>query len=68
MEKFILFAYYQYYPCGGLSDIIGIYNSKDEFDAALNNLRKCYDYVEALNTETLEMHSYEYKDGKWVEY
>lgn len=33
MEKFLLFAYDNYYPAGGLDDLFGVY---DSFDQAKN--------------------------------
>ena len=34
-KRFIAFSYMQYYPCGGMDDAIGSYDTEEEAIAAL---------------------------------
>lgn len=49
-EKYIVVAYDQYYPSGGLANIKGIYNTQEEADTKVKELENpktlTYDYVE----------------------
>ena len=53
MKKFVLFQYSRYYPCGGLSDITGDYDTLEE---AIRVAEKRYhDFREIVDRDTWEI-------------
>lgn len=59
-ERFIVFGYDTYYPCGGLDDFCGYYKALADVPGIIMARR---DYVEVLDMQTGEV--WEYVDGKW---
>jgi hypothetical protein len=53
VKRFIVFQYDDYYPCGGLGDIKGFYDSLEDAGSSL------YQNVEALDTQTGEVWSFD---------
>lgn len=56
MKKYLLFAYYEYYPAGGLNDLHSAYDNKDEADAVAEVLVESgeYDYVYVQSLDDIE--------------
>lgn len=50
MKRYLLFGFYQYYPYGGLNDIIANFNDINELN--LNELYCNYDYYQLLDLKT----------------
>ena len=61
--KYLLFAYYRYYPSGGLKDLRGKFESMEELMSHLSKNYSdfsYYDYYEILNTETLTISDFDF--------
>ena len=56
MKKYLLFAYYRYYPAGGFNDLHSAYDNKDEADAVAEVLVESgeYDYVYVHSIDDIE--------------
>ena len=54
--KYLVFAYYKYYPSGGFDDLYNAYATKEEAQAVAKALEEGddYDYVEVYNTDRME--------------
>jgi len=56
-KEYIVFGIDEYYPHGGLSDIIGDFDALEE---AIDFAKKCgYDYKEIVNRDTWEFVSWQ---------
>ena len=54
--KYLLFAYYKYYPSGGFNDLHSVYTTKEEANAVADTLTNNdnYDYIEIHNLDDIE--------------
>jgi hypothetical protein len=52
VKRFLAFAYDSYYPCGGVGDIVGAFDTVEEAQAATQIGR---DWAEVLDTQTGEV-------------
>lgn len=63
MNRFMVFAYNQYYPCGGWDDFYGSCADWDEADRDARRLiardGDRYDYAQIVDTVTKEVWRYE---------
>ena len=51
MKRFLVFAYDEYYPGGGLSDFRGEFDTLDELHESLPSFTSCYDFVDVLDLQ-----------------
>ena len=58
MEKYLLFAYMDYYPCGGMEDCVWVANSIEELNSFVLK------YLEEYGWCTDNMHYYDCKTGE----
>ena len=58
MEKYLLFAYMDFYPCGGMEDCVFVANSMEELDLFVPK------YLEKYGWGTDNMHYYDCQSGK----
>lgn len=54
MYRYLVFAYQQYYPSGGWSDLVGGRNFLDEAEKLFLET-KGYDYVELVDLKSMEV-------------
>ena len=61
MEKYLLFAFREYYPCGGMDDCIFVADNIDELNSY------AMQYIEDNNDNFDYMHYYDCNSGKTYE-
>ena len=61
MEKYLLFAYADYYPCGGMEDCVLVANSIEELNLFIPQYIKEYGWC------TDNMHYYDCQTGRTYE-
>ena len=61
MEKYLLFAFWKYYPCGGMDDCVFVADNIDELNLY------ALQYIEDNNDDFDCMHYYDCNSGKTYE-
>lgn len=52
MKRFLVFAWEQYYPCGGFNDLVGNYDTYEECEVRVDQLT--YENYEIVDLQTGE--------------
>jgi hypothetical protein len=55
MKKYVVFAYDEYYPGGGMTDLVGSFDDLDEAKGVKCSLGDDYDYIEVVDRDTWEV-------------
>jgi len=55
MKKYVIFAYYHFYPCGGLDDIVTSVDTRSEALTWLKENATHHDYKKVVDRDTWEI-------------
>lgn len=66
MKRFLVFAYYYYYPLGGLDDVIGCFDTIEEAEAFVQESKNehKYDHYEAYDAVTRQVINFTHKSNE----
>jgi len=58
MKRFLVFAYEQHYPVGGMGDLQGEFDTLEQAEAEAKAIKHDWDETEVFDTQTGEVFSY----------